>query len=112
MFAFSAAMSFVFVPFIREPWREVPRAAWPSLAAGALFMALQSFSFVTGVSIFGDATAMNVVYSARGVWSVAAVWLIGHWFANTEAQLGGRVLRWRLAGAALMTSAIVLVVSR
>jgi len=111
-FALSAAMSVVFVPFIREPWREVPRAAWSSLAAGALFMALQSFSFVSGVTLFGDAAAMNVVYSVRGVWSVAAVWLIGHWFANTEAQLGGSVFRWRLAGAALMTSAIVLVVSR
>jgi len=45
-------------------------------------------------------------------WSVVAVWLVGHWFANTEAQLGGQVLRWRLAGAALMTAAIVLIVSR
>jgi len=112
MFAFSAAMSCVFLPFIREPWRDVPRAAWPSLAAGAFFMALQSFAFVSGVAMFGDATSMNVVYSARGIWSVAAVWLIGHWFSNTEAQLGGSVLRWRLAGAALMTSAIVLVVTR
>jgi hypothetical protein len=52
------------------------------------------------------------IYSARGVWSVAVVWLIGHWFGNAEAQLGGNVFRWRPAGAALMTSAIVLVVSR
>ena len=64
------------------------------------------------VGLFGDATAMNVVYSARGVWSVAAVWLIGHWFANTEAELGGNVFRYRLGGAALMTAAIVLIVSR
>lgn len=112
MFAFSALMSLVFLPFIRAPWREMPRVAWPALAAGAFFMALQSFVFVSAVAMFGDATAMNVVYSARGVWSVAAVWLIGHWFANTEAQLGGRVFRWRLTGAALMTSAIVLVVTR
>lgn len=112
MFAMSAAMSLVFVPFIREPWSSVPRAAWPALGAGAFFMALQSFAFVSGVAMFGDATSMNVVYSARGVWSVVAVWLIGHWFANTEAQLGGSVFRWRLAGAALMTSAIVLVVTR
>jgi drug/metabolite transporter (DMT)-like permease len=111
-FALSAAISVALVPFFREPLREVPRGAWPSLAAGVFFMALQSFSFVCGVAMFGDATAMNVVYSVRGVWSVAAVWLIGHWFANTEAQLGGNVFRWRLAGAALMTSAIVLVVSR
>jgi len=112
MFAMSAVLSLGFVPFIREPWRAVPRAAWPALGAGAFFMALQSFAFVSGVAMFGDATAMNVVYSARGVWSVAAVWFIGHWFANTEGQLGGGVLRWRLAGAVLMTSAIVLVVTR
>jgi hypothetical protein len=112
MFALSAAMSVAFVPFLREPLRGIPRAAWRPLAAGAFFMALQSFCFVLGIAIYGDATAMNVVYSARGVWSVAAVWLIGHWFANNEAQLGGNVFRWRLAGAALMTSAIVLVVSR
>jgi len=112
MFALSAAMSVVFVPFIREPWHAVPRAAWMPLAAGTFFMALQSFAFVSGIAMFGDATAMNVVYSARGVWSVAAVWLIGHWFANTEGQLGGSILRWRLAGAAVMTSAIVLIVTR
>jgi drug/metabolite transporter (DMT)-like permease len=112
MLALSAAMSLGFIPFFRAPLRDLPRAAWPSLAAGALFLALQSFALVSGVATFGDATAMNVVYSARGVWSVAAVWFIGHWFANTEAQLGGSVLRWRLAGAALLTSAIVLVVTR
>jgi hypothetical protein len=28
---------------------------------GALFMALQSFSLVTALAIFGDATSMNVV---------------------------------------------------
>ncbi|HEY3898071.1 MAG TPA: EamA family transporter [Chthoniobacter sp.] len=112
VFGFSAVMSFVFVPFFKEPLSAVPRAAWPSLATGAAFMAFQSFTFVSGVSLFGDATAMNVVYSVRGVWSVVAVWLIGHWFANTEAQLGGSIFRWRLAGAVLMTSAIVLVVTR
>jgi len=112
MFALSAVMSLVLVPFFREPWRAVPRPAWLPLAAGASFMALQSLAFVSGVALHGHATAMNVVYSARGVWSVAAVWLIGHWFANTEAQLGPQVFRWRLTGAVLMTSAIVLVVSR
>jgi drug/metabolite transporter (DMT)-like permease len=112
VFAFSAVVSLVFVPFFKQPLSAVPREAWPALAGGAVFMALQSFAFVSGVALFGDATAMNVVYSVRGVWSVAAVWLIGHWFANTEAQLGGSVFRWRLAGAALMTSAIVLVVTR
>ena len=46
-------------------------------------------------------------HAACGAWS--PVWLIGHWFHNTEQQLGASVLRWRLIGAALMLAAIVLV---
>jgi hypothetical protein len=51
-----------------------------------------------------------VVYSARGLWSVLAVWWVGHWFGNTERDRGGSVLRTRLFGAALLLVAIVLVV--
>jgi hypothetical protein len=36
--------------------------------------------------------------------------MIGHWFMNAEQHLGPKVMRWRLAGALLMMSAIVLVV--
>jgi hypothetical protein len=39
------------------------------------------------------------------------VWMIGHWFANQEQHLGSKVMRWRLAGALMMMSAIVLVVT-
>jgi hypothetical protein len=42
---------------------------------------------------------------------VLLVWMIGHWFMNQEQHLGAKVLRWRLLGAALMLSAIVLVVA-
>ena len=40
------------------------------------------------------------------------MWLVGHWFSNLEQGLGTRTLAWRLLGAALMLSAIVLVVTR
>ena len=40
---------------------------------------------------------------------MAGALAIGHWFANREQQLGASVLRWRLAGAALMLAAIALV---
>jgi hypothetical protein len=61
--------------------------------------------------LFHDATAANVLYSSRGLWSVVAVWAIGHWFSNREQHLGAAVLRWRLAGALLMLVAVVLVVA-
>ena len=112
MFGFTALISTAFVPLFREPLRAIPRDAWPWLGAGAVFIALQAFFLVSAIAIFGDATAINVIYSSRGLWSVAAVWLVGHWFENTEQQLGSRVLRQRLAGAALMTAAIIVTLTR
>lgn len=107
MFAFSTLLSLGFIPFFRGRLRDVPGAARGMLAGGAVFIALQSLILITAVALYGDATAMNVIYSARGLWSVVAVWLVGHWFGNTEAALGRDVLRLRLAGALVMAAAIV-----
>jgi len=51
-----------------------------------------------------------VVYSARGLWSVVAVWVLGPWFGNRERDRGAAVFRARLAGAALLLGAIVLAI--
>ena len=88
--------------------RAASRAAWPWLAGGAFCMAIQAVLITGAVAIFGDATAVNVVYSARGLWAVVAVMVVGHWFRNEERLLGPVVLRARLCGAAMMTVAIVI----
>jgi len=111
MFGSVAVASVGLIPLFRAPLSAVPRAAWKWLFPGAVLMALQAATLATTMAIRGDATAVNIVYSSRGLWSVVAVWLIGHWFSNTEQQLGGSVLRWRLAGATAMLAAIVLVVT-
>jgi hypothetical protein len=82
------------------------------LWAGAACLALQSVGIVVTVSVYRHATAANVLYSSRGLWSVLAVWLVGHWFQNREQQLGGRVMTLRLCGAALLLLAILLVLVR
>ena len=107
-----AVLSFGFIPLFSAPLRAIPRAAWRWLGGGSLLLALQSSLFVYSIGAFGDATAMNIVYSSRGLWSVVAVWLIGHWFANEEQKLAPAILRSRLAGAALILTAITLVVLR
>jgi hypothetical protein len=84
--------------------------AWPWLVGGSTLLGTQSIIFVSTLAVFGKATSANIIYSSRGLLSVAMVWLIGHWFANQEQNLGPKVMRWRLAGALLMMSAIVLVV--
>jgi drug/metabolite transporter (DMT)-like permease len=76
---------------------------------GAICLAVQSVLFISTIALRGHATAANVLYSSRGLWSVLAVWYVGHWFDNRERQLGSGVLGWRLFGAALLLTAITLV---
>lgn len=112
MFGMCAILSLIFIPFFSQPLRKIPRAAWPWLGGGSLFIGFQALSLVTALAVFGDATSMNVVYSARGLWSVVAVWLVGHWFGNRERNIGPNVMRMRLIGAGLMTAAIVVTLLR
>ncbi len=101
-------LSLGFVPLFRQPLTQLPRPAIRPLFLGAFFMAMQAIILVSGLAIFGDATAMNVIYSLRGLWSVAAVWFIGHWFANDEREVGAITMRWRLLGAMCLSAAVVL----
>jgi drug/metabolite transporter (DMT)-like permease len=91
---------------------SAPAAQRRWLAGGAFGLALQSILFVMAIAVYGQATVANILYSSRGLWSVVAVWLVGAWFENRERHLGRRVLAWRFIGAALLMSAIVIVLNR
>jgi drug/metabolite transporter (DMT)-like permease len=91
------------------PAASTPHAYVPWVAAGAACFAVQGLMFMTSISIYRQATSANVLYSSRGLWSVVAVWGIGHWFTNREQHLGARVLAWRFIGAILLMAAIVMV---
>ena len=106
---FVGLFSFGYVPLFKAPLRDIPLTARPWLFGGAALFAAQSVVFVSTVAAFGNVTAANIVFSSRGLWSVAIVWLAGHWFSNREQNLGTSVLRGRLIGALLMMAAIALV---
>jgi drug/metabolite transporter (DMT)-like permease len=110
MFACVALMSFAFVPLFHAPLREIPRKGRVWVAAGAIILGVQAVGILFAIGRFGDATAVNIVYSLRGMLSVVIVWVVGHWFLNEEQKLGRGVLTKRLIGSALMVSAVVLVV--
>lgn len=105
----AGVISLGFIPRFREPLSALPGAAWRWLLGGTLLIAAQSVIFVSTIAKWGHAAPVNVIYASRGLWSVLLVWLCGHWVKCREQHLGGRVLAWRLAGAVLMMSAIVLV---
>lgn len=108
LMAVAAALSIGFIPAFRAPLSALPRPAWRWLLAGSATLALQSMLFVCTVAQWGEATRANVLYSSRGLWSVALVWSAGHWFRNREQQLERAVLTSRFFGAAMILSAIVL----
>ena len=111
MFLIVGLLSCGLIPFFSAPLSALPAAAWRWVVPGALLLAVNNAGVVLAVVLVGSATAVNIIYSVRGLFSVLLVWLIGHWFANDEKHLGGRVLRLRFVGAALMVAAIVLVLT-
>ena len=108
--AIAAVLTLAFIPRFSAPLSALPRTTWLWLLGGTVTIGTQSAIFVTTVSAWGHAAPLNVIYSSRGLWTVVLVWLVGHWVSNREQNLGG-VLVWRLAGAALMLSAIGLVLA-
>ena len=81
------------------------------LVAGCILNALQIMGMFICVGFFrhaNAATAVNIVYNSRGIWSVLLVWLAGHWFGNIEREQGAQIMIPRLAGSMLLLIAIVL----
>ena len=109
MFLCNAVYTFSFIPFFRAPLSSLDRRAWWWTGAGALLLAVNNAGIAVAISVWRSPITVNIVYSVRGLISVGLVWAIGHWFANEEKHLAPRVFRVRLAGAALMLAAILLV---
>ena len=111
-FSFVMLWSLLLIPMFRSPMSAISGKAWAWLGAGTGLMACQATAMAWVLSTHGRATVVNVLYSSRGIWSVALVWVVGHWFSNTERDLGGAVLLKRLIGSLLLVAAIVAVVNR
>lgn len=93
----------------RAPGEQMSPAYTHAIIGSALCFAVQGLMFMSSIAIYRQATSANVLYSSRGLWSVVAVWGIGHWFTNREQHLGARVLAWRFVGAILLMAALLMV---
>lgn len=108
MFGCLTVFSFGFVPFFSGPLWPLPRGGAGWVIGGCCLLALQALILAVTFGVFGDATAVNIVFSSRGLMSVVLVWLAGHWFTSAEQHLGRKVLTRRLCGAGLLVAAIAL----
>lgn len=111
LFGLVAVFSFALIPAFSAPLRQLPSAAWAWLAPGSALLALQAASMAWTLGTHGRATAANILYSTRGLWSVLAIAVLGTWLGTAgEEKLAPAVLRRRLLGAGLMFTAVALVV--
>lgn len=110
-YSFCMLWSLSLFPLFKSPISLISRQAWGWLAGGSGLMAAQALAMAYVLSVYGRATAVNVLYSSRGIWSVVLVWFIGHWFSNRERALGTGVMGRRLAGSMLLLVAIIVVVA-
>ena len=107
----AATISLLLRPAFEGPLRALTIAARGPLLLGSLFLGVQAVLLVRTLGLYPDTTRINVVYNCRGLWSVLAVWAVGHWWGNTERHVGAAAFRWRVAGAVLLLGAIVVAVT-
>lgn len=105
----AAFLSIIFLPLVQ--WHALKDASLrPSLIAGTLLIAMQAICIVLALSVFGDAARVNVVYALRGLWGVLFAWAAANRWGGNEAGLTRSTMLLRLAGASLLTIAVILVI--
>jgi drug/metabolite transporter (DMT)-like permease len=112
MFLTIAVLGCGLVPFFRAPLRAMPAASWRWALGGGFLLSVQATAMVYAITTYREVTVTNILYNTRGMWSVVLVWVIGHWFDNSERAHGPRVMLRRLLGAAMLLSAVFLCVRR
>ena len=86
MFATVGLLSFTLIPFFSAPLRQMPRPMVVWALGGGLLLTIQAMGIAYCIAVYHEVTVTNVLYNTRGLWSVALVWVVGHWFANAEKQ--------------------------
>ena len=111
MFATVTALSLPLVHphILRAPRREVQAGARKWLATGVVLLGLQAMGMASAIGLFGDATAANVVYGSRGLWSLLLLALFAKTWGISDAIFDRGTLAVRAVGCALILVAVTLV---
>ncbi|MGH8047139.1 MAG: EamA family transporter [Chthoniobacterales bacterium] len=99
----------VLVVFLPGAGRAMPRAGIAPLLSGTGLYTLQIFGMAVALGLHESATAVNIVYGSRAVWSVALAWMLARLLHAEEARDPRDVMLRRLAGALLIFGAVLAV---
>jgi len=111
MFATVTALSLPLLRphILRPPRREVRAGALKWLAVGVALIGVQATGMASAIGLFGDATAANVVYGSRGLWSLLLLALFAKMLGISDAIFDRGTLAVRVVGCALILVAVTLV---
>jgi uncharacterized membrane protein YdcZ (DUF606 family) len=71
---------------------------------GSAIMGFQTSLVILLIGLTGQAVLINIVYSSRAIWTV----IVDRFYGRGEGVAA--FFKWRLAGAALLVTAIVIVI--
>ncbi len=109
LFTSMGLFSLVGLAFFGRSALRAPATAWKWLGFGVGMSGIQAILITGSIGIWKDAAGANVVYSTRGLLSIAFVWFFGHRLKNTERQAaGGRAMLQRTLGGVLILAAVFL----
>lgn len=111
MFGTAGILSFGFLPKVDslKYLRSIGATKW--MLGGTVLMATQAMSMCYCLAQFGDAPRINIVYALRGLWGVLLAWLLAKTLRTNEASIGHTIMLRRLAGAMLLTGAVLLAIT-
>lgn len=101
--------SIIFIPFVQFD-KIFDREIRTPLFIGAFLIGFQAMFIVFTLSVFGDATRVNVMYATRGIWSVVLAWIVAKRWGGSESSVPYRWMMIRLFGAILLTGAVILAI--
>ncbi len=105
-------MSMLTMLAIRQNPLRLPARGRILLLAGAILIAIQSAILIWALGEFSDyPTAINVVYSSRGIWSVLLVGGLSLHIKSVETFESRGIFVSRLIGAGVIVGAIVVLVA-
>jgi drug/metabolite transporter (DMT)-like permease len=106
-----SVISIGFLPLSNGPLSALTRRQVVITVAASALIAVQATGMFYTLATFGEATAVNILYSTRGLWSVLLIAALTAFGLSREgAQAGRGGLLRRASGAVLLGAAIVLVI--
>ncbi|MEP3477667.1 MAG: hypothetical protein ABJZ55_00320 [Fuerstiella sp.] len=108
MFGFVGLFSLVLLPKVDSVRNLKTTGAFRWMFLATILMAMQAFSMCFSLAEFGDAARINIVYALRGLWGVLLAWALAKRLRTEEAELPRIVMIRRLAGAGLLTGAVLI----